>query len=251
MRSIDKFTGKADTYAKYRPSYPVTYLEYLIAANNLTADSVIADIGSGTGILTKQLLERGLQVIAVEPNDDMRQSAEESLSAYPYFTSLNGSAEQSGLSAESVDLITVAQAFHWFDHVRFQAECRRVLKPNSQVALVWNSRDASSELVQADHKLCATYCPSFKGFSGGIEEKPEVYGQFFREGQYEVREFAHPIEFDLEGFIGRHLSASYSLKPGDEHYESYIEAITVLFEQHADGEVIIVPNLTRSYMGKV
>lgn len=251
MRSIDKFSGKAAAYAKHRPSYPTAYLDYLLMMNDLAVDAVIADIGSGTGILTKQLLDRGLQVIAVEPNDDMRQTAEASLSTYPNYTSIDGTAEQTGLSSQSMDLITVAQAFHWFEPDRFQAECRRVLKWNKQVALVWNSRDASSELVRADHRLCTTYCPLFKGFSGGIEEKPEVFGQFFREGKYEYQEFAHPIELDLESFIGRHLSASYSLKSGDEHYELYIEAITELFEQYADGKVITVPNLTRSYLGKV
>lgn len=251
MRSIDKFSGKAETYAKYRPSYPAAYVDYLIEANSLGAESIIADIGAGTGILTRQLLERGLQVIAVEPNEDMRQTAEASLSAFPKFTSWNGAAEESGLSSQSVDLVTVAQAFHWFDHERFRAECKRVLKPNSRVALVWNSRDASTELIQADHKLCTEYCPSFRGFSGGIEEDPEVFGRFFKEGKYEMRVFAYPIQLDLEGFIGRHLSASYSLKPGDERYASYSEAITSLFVQYAKHEVITIPNLTRSYLGYV
>lgn len=251
MKPIDKFTGKADVYAKYRPSYPAAYVDYLIEASGVTSTSVIADIGSGTGIWTKHLLERGLHVNAVEPNADMRQLAEASLDHYPGFTSVDGSAEQSSLSAHSIDLITVAQAFHWFHPERFQAECKRVLRSDAKVALLWNSRDHRSELVQADAELCQRYCPAFKGFSGGIQEKPEVFEQFFRNGQYEYREFAHPITMELEGFIGRHLSASYSLTPVDEQYEAYIDAITELFKQHSNGNQLILPNVTRSYIGIV
>lgn len=251
MKPIDQFTGKADAYAKYRPSYPAVYVDYLIEASGVTSTSVIADIGSGTGIWTRHLLERGLHVIAVEPNADMRQLAEASLNHDPGFTSVDGSAEQSNLSEHNIDLITVAQAFHWFHPERFQAECKRVLKPDAKVALLWNSRDHRSELIQADAELCQHYCPAFKGFSGGIQEKPDVFEHFFRHGQYEYRQFAHPITMDLEGFIGRHLSASYSLTPEDKQYEAYIDAITALFERYCDGDQLTIPNITRSYMGSV
>ncbi len=75
----------------------------------------MADIGSGTGIFSHQLLERDLTVFGVEPNDDMRMMAEQSLNLYSRFKSIKATAENTTLKENSVDLVTVAQAFHWFD----------------------------------------------------------------------------------------------------------------------------------------
>ncbi len=115
MKTTGNFTDKADIYAKYRPSYPNEYIDYLFSANQLNSDRIVADIGSGTGIFSHQLLERGLHVIGVEPNNDMRNVAEQSLNIHSRFISINATAENTTLKENSVDLVTVAQAFHWFD----------------------------------------------------------------------------------------------------------------------------------------
>jgi len=122
LDTIKKFTGKADIYNKYRPNYPQVYINYLVSSNNLTSDKTIADIGSGTGVLTQQLLEKNLKVIAVEPDNDMRSIAEKRLNNNPNFVSINGTAENTGLRNESIDLITIGQAFHWFDKIKFKNE---------------------------------------------------------------------------------------------------------------------------------
>ncbi len=114
MESTDKFTDKAEIYAKYRPSYPLEYIEYLISEAGLNEESMIADIGSGTGIISRQLLGRGYTVIGVEPNDDMRKVAEQTLKPDSRFISVKATAENTTLNDNSVDLVTVAQAFHWF-----------------------------------------------------------------------------------------------------------------------------------------
>ena len=119
MKTTEKFTGKSDIYSKCRPNYPMEYIKYLISYNNLTSDNIISDIGSGTGILSRQLLDNNLKVIGVEPNDDMRSVAQKSLANYTNFVSINGTAENTGLENESINLITVAQAFHWFDKEKF------------------------------------------------------------------------------------------------------------------------------------
>lgn len=251
MDSTVKFTGKAGGYARYRPSYATEFIDYLATSNTLTKDSVIADIGSGTGILTKQLLDKGLRVLAVEPNADMRSVAERQLSEYTGFVSVPGTAEETTLAATSVDLAVAAQAFHWFDHDRFKDECRRILKPGSKVALVWNSRDENSPVVREMDDINVRYCPTYVGVSGGIENDKRVFERFFAEGIYEFKTFRNDAEYDLEGFVGRNLSGSYAPREGDINYQPYVMSLERLFFQYCDGVSIAVPSWTRSYAGHV
>ncbi len=251
METTHKFTGKADVYSKYRPGYPAEYINYLISYNNLSQDSIIADIGSGTGILTRQLLDKKLKVIAVEPNNEMRDVAEKALNGYQNFISINGTAEKTGIRQISVDLITAAQSFHWFDKNKFKLECGRISKPNSKVALVWNSRDFSSQFVIDQAEINKRLCPLFVGFSGGIEETPQIFERFFKDVKYDYKCFDHNTELDLEGFIGRNLSASYAPRNTDSNYKKYIEALTELFAKYNKNGTIILHNITRSYIGNV
>jgi ubiquinone/menaquinone biosynthesis C-methylase UbiE len=251
MTSSEKFTEKAEVYAKYRPGYPNEYIEYLLAATKFDENSIIADIGSGTGIFSRQLLDRNLTVIGVEPNDDMREKAEQSSRQNPRFISIKAQAEQTTLQDKSIDLVTVAQAFHWFEKDKFKLECKRILKPDGEVALVWNSRDGSSDLNKESAEVCQKFCPNFKGFSGGIDENQEVYLQFFKDGIYEFKSFRNDLEFDYQGFLGRYLSASYSPKKTDKQYESFLNALSNLFEKYSRKGHIVLPNITRSYLGKV
>ncbi|MEH7014097.1 class I SAM-dependent methyltransferase [Neobacillus niacini] len=251
MKPTDKFSGKADVYSKSRPSYPNEYIDYLFSINKLNGTSRIADIGSGTGILSRQLLERGVKLLGVEPNGDMRTKAEQDLHQFEHFTSIKGSAEETTLTDNSVDLVIAAQAFHWFDQKKFKLECKRILKQDAKVALVWNSRDSTSPLIIENAEIYKKYCPNFYGFSGGIGENEEVFNVFFRDGQYEVKRFPNDLILDFEGFLGRNLSASYSPKEIDKEYESFVEAITNLFEKYSHNGKIVMPNFTRSYRGNV
>jgi SAM-dependent methyltransferase len=251
MKPTDKFSGKADVYSKSRPSYPNEYIDYLLSVNSLNETSRVADIGSGTGILTRQLLERGISVVAVEPNDDMRTKAEQDLQEFDQFLSMKGSAEETSLPDKRIDMITAAQAFHWFDEDKFKLECQRILKQEAKVALVWNSRDFSSPLIKENAEIFKKYCPNFYGFSGGIGEREEVFNQFFRNGEFEFKRFPNDLVLDFEGFLGRNLSASYSLKESDKEFEFFVDAITNLFEKYSHNGKLVMPNYTRSYLGNV
>lgn len=251
MKPTEKFTDKADSYAKYRPSYPNEYIEYLLTASRLKEGNIVADIGSGTGIFSGQLLEKGLTVIGVEPNDEMRLKAEQSLNKDGRFMSVKAAAENTTLHDKSVDLVTVAQAFHWFDPEKFRVECKRILKQDAMVALVWNSRDGSSDLNKESAEICQKHCPNFKGFSGGMGETEEVFKQFFKDGKYEFKSFQNHLEFNFEGFLGRYLSASYSPKKTDREYDPFISSLTKLFEKYSKNGKIVIPNVTRSYLGNV
>ncbi|MFD4704668.1 class I SAM-dependent methyltransferase [Gottfriedia sp. NPDC058432] len=235
----------------FRPSYPNEYINYLLSENHLSEGSVIADIGSGTGILTKLLLEKKLNVLAIEPNNDMRGIAEKTLKIYDQYKSINATAENTSLKINSVDLITVAQAFHWFDKEKFQLECKRILKENSKVSLVWNSKDVLSPLMIELQEICKETCPKFKGFSGGIEDTPNVYNQFFKNGIYEMMVYRNDLEMDLEGFLGRNLSSSFSPLREEKEFEPYRTALTNLFYKYGVNGKIIYPYITKSYLGFV
>jgi ubiquinone/menaquinone biosynthesis C-methylase UbiE len=251
MKPAEKFTDKAEVYAKHRPGYAHEYIKYLLTATSLNEGNVVADIGSGTGILSRQLLESGLTVIGVEPNDDMRTIAEQELKQNSCFISVNAAAEHTTLDDKSVDLVTAAQAFHWFDKERFKQECQRILKPSAKVALVWNSRDGSSALNKESAEICQCYCPNFKGFSGGIEESEDVFRQFYKDGKYDFRRLRNDLEFDFAGFLGRYLSASYAPKKNAKEYGPFISAFTNLFEKYSNNGKIIISNVIRSYLGEV
>lgn len=251
MKSIDKFTDKAEVYEKYRPSYPSEYIEYLISEADLNENCMIADIGSGTGILSRQLLDKGFTVIGVEPNDDMRTLAEQTLKPDSHFISVDAVAEKTTLNDSSLDLITVAQAFHWFDIEQFRLECQRILKQDANVNLVWNSRDGASDINKESADICQKYCPNFKGFSGGIEETPIPFQDFFRDGKYDFKNFRNDLQLNLIGFLGRYLSASYSPKKTDKEYNPFISALSNLFEKYSNNGNIVIPNITRSYLGQV
>ncbi|MFF2752999.1 class I SAM-dependent methyltransferase [Psychrobacillus sp. NPDC058041] len=248
MDNTKKFNGKAAIYAKARPSYApelINHLSYI----GIAKDSFVADIGSGTGIFSKTLLEMGCNVYGVEPSEDMRSESKENLGQFATFYPVNGTAEHTTLQAKSVDFITVAQAFHWFDTVRFKMECSRILHDKGKVILVWNSRVMDSPLVQENEQIFRRFCPDFKGFSGGIGYMDEKIKTFFC--NFDVHRFQNDLQFNKSKFIERNLSASYSLKENDVEYDSYIKQLNNLFDKYAIDGMLIVPNETIAYIGQI
>src|SRR5687767_5967708 len=112
---LNRFSTRVENYVKYRPGYPEEIVSILKSDCGLMSSSLIADIGSGTGILSELFLRNGNLVFGIEPNAPMRTAAEQLLTAYKNFVSIEGSAEATTLEAHSVDFIMAAQAFHWFD----------------------------------------------------------------------------------------------------------------------------------------
>lgn len=247
-----RFSGKGKAYSKFRPSYPKEFLDYLYNEIGFCKNNVVADIGSGTGIFTKQLLEKGSTVYAVEPNEDMRKRAEENLKDYNNFFSISAAAENTGLEEKSVDFVTAAQAFHWFDKPAFKAECKRILKPGGKIILVWNTRDTESIITKENEKIDIQFCKNFNGYCGGISGplNQENIDEFFC-GNYELKLFENPLVYDREGFIGRNLSSSYAPKESDEAYEEYIAALSDMFDKFSVDGVIKYPFYTQSYIGEV
>ena len=245
-----KFDGHASVYTTGRPSYAKGLIDCLYEVYGLSDSSAIADIGSGTGKFAAHLLERGSEVFCVEPNDDMRKAAEKALAGYRNFHSVRGDAEHTTLEASSVDIISSAQAFHWFDVKAFRKECVRILKEKGRVFLIWNIRDMDAPLNLKLQQLYMHFCPDFKGFNGGIRKDDPRIREFFNE-KYDYVSFEHPLSYDKEAFIARSLSASYSLKESDAEYEEYISAIRELFDEYSDQGKVTVANNSVAYTGIV
>ncbi len=245
-----KFDQKGAVYSGGRPSYPEEIFSYLESNKIINSNSVCADIGAGTGIFTSQLAPCVKSVYAVEPNENMRFVAEQQYGSLGNVISVNATAESTTLSDASLDMITVAQAFHWFDREKFKTECRRILREDGYVVLVWNDRDANSEIIKDNFAVNKEFCPNFKGSSNGIDFGKEGFSDFFC-GEFEIIEFENNYVYDIDTFIKRNLSSSYSPKVTDSNYNSYVNAIKAVFNKHCVGGVVNYPYITRCYIGKV
>lgn len=248
MDNTTRFDGKGEIYAKARPNYAAELFDYFKNTLLISKGSVFADIGAGTGIFSKQLLNAGYRVYAVEPNADMRKRAEEKLSDYKDFTSVDGTDSSTTLLEQSVDCITTAQAFHWFDVIAFKKECQRILRPNGKVIIVYNSRDESIECNKALAGLHRKYCPDFQGFSKGMND--EKCRAFF-EGRCGVFRTDNSQTYDRQSYVDRVLSSSYSLREGDAQYAEYLADINRLFDTFSVNGLLTVPILTVAYIGAI
>ena len=250
MDTTNKFDGLANDYTAGRPGYSAELIDYLYSEHGFSEASVIADIGSGTGKFAEYLLEKGSEVFCVEPNDDMRSEAENVLGRYIKFHSVKGGAEDTTLGDASVDIITTAQAFHWFDVKKFRQECTRIIRDNGIAALVWNVRDIDDNVNKELYAIFKKYCPDFKGFSGGIKRDDERIAEFFG-GKYERVSFDAPIYYDRDKFISRCLSGSYSLKKGDCAYSEYISAVNDVFDKFSKDRIVKLGNKSVAYIGRI
>lgn len=246
MNHTNRFDGKGELYAKARPKYAKEFFDYLKNTMNVPENSIFADIGSGTGIFTEQLLACGYRVYAVEPNADMREKAEEKLSGNSAFTSVDGTDRDTHLADRSVDCITAAQAFHWFDAEAFKKECHRILKPNGKIMLVYNSRDEQAACTRALAALRKQYNPDFHGFSNGISDGA---CRAFFDGNCEVFRADNSQTYDRQSYINRALSSSYSLREDDPRYAEYLEGIGEIFDRFSKDGMMTVPTYTVAYIG--
>lgn len=247
------FDDVATIYEKYRPSYPEEYINYLISKCNLNKNSVVADIGAGTGIFTKQLLDKNLKVIAVEPNNKMRKVLEEKLSGNKNFTSTNGTDKNTNLEENSIDLITVAQAFHWFDIQSFRKECKRILKPNGKICIIWNKLDTNDIIVKEEKNIDYTYTNQFKEINNILqdEKREQLIKEFFSNSTYKCKITENNQIYNKETFIGVNLSKSYSLRKEDKNYNKYIQAFKDLFDKYSKNGNLTIKNNTFAYLGSL
>jgi ubiquinone/menaquinone biosynthesis C-methylase UbiE len=231
-----RFSDRAQAYAAYRPDYPAEAITWMM--RSLGNPAVVADVGAGTGISTRALRRHGARVIAVEPNDAMRDAGREELGDIDDVEWVAGTAEATGLSDESVDAVVAAQSFHWFDHRQTRAEWRRISRPPHRVGLVWNHRMADfDDFTRTYEDLLARYGTDYKQVN---HQRAESRTESFFPGTTARATFPNVQKVGWEAFRGRTMSSSYVPQPGHPDHAPLFDKLRELFDEHAvDGLVAI------------
>ena len=246
-----RFSNRVDDYVRYRPRYPREVLETLQRECGLLPDSLVADVGSGAGALAELFLGNGNQVFAVEPNREMREAAEHLLGNHPGFHSVDGRAEATNMGDNSVDLIVVGQAFHWFDARETRREFLRILKPPYWMMVVWNEREFNTTpFLIAYDQLLQRYAPDY-----ARTQHKTVYdtalNEFYGAGRFTSRTFSYRQEVDFAGLKGRMLSSSYTPEPGHPNHEPMIAELMHIHRAHEVNGLVTFEYVTRMYYGRL
>jgi len=251
MNGKERFTSRVETYTKYRPSYPPEAIDYLYGPVGLNERSEVLDVGAGTGIFSRLLLERGSRVTAVEPNGAMRKAALEASGDNPRFRAVDGAAEATGLPDRAYDYIVCAQAFHWFDREAAQAEFRRVLKPGGKAILVWNTRlTEGTPFLEGYEKLLQGLDTDYGQVNHRNISREALLDFYKPDGMREAR-FVNRQVFDYDGVAGRLLSSSYAPQPGHPGHEPMMRGLRELFDRCEENGTVDFDYETEIYWGEV
>jgi SAM-dependent methyltransferase len=231
----ERFSSRVEDYVRYRPEYPKEVIDLLRSECGLRPEFLVADVAFGTGLFTRLLLENCNRVIGVEPNADMRCAGERYLGAFPNFRSVNGAAEATTLETHSLDLITAAQAAHWFDRDKALAEFRRILKPGGFLVLLWNDRLVDVPGFNQDYeRLVLRYGTDYCE----VKRRDAAGAHFFDGIPCQRRVLPNHQSLDFGALKGRLLSSSYIPQSGDAAYGPMIGDLRTLFERYqTDGLV--------------
>lgn len=247
----DKFSAKAAIYDKYRPRYSKEFIDYIYNNYGITDKSVIADIGAGTGILSEEFLVRNSEVICVEPNIQMLEQARKRLSKYAKVSFINSSAEDTNIFDQSINIIIVGQAFHWFNKIEFLKECKRIIVDNGFVVLAWNISNSSNIVSKEIFDLNSKCIKRYNGYNLRDQENDQEYYDFFLNGEFVSHNFENNLFLNNEEFIGRCLSRSYSPDIGDDNYEEYVDGLNTIFDTYSEKGKIKIINTTKCVIGRV
>jgi len=248
--AASRFTGRVHDYERGRPGYPAELYDALVEHTGIAPGAVVVDLGSGTGLSSAPLVERGFRVVAIEPNDEMRAAAAARFAGWEGFSTRDGSAEATGLAAGSADLALAAQAFHWFDPAATRAELLRVLRPPAPVALVWNARRAvGTPFVEDYEQLLLDYGTDYtsvghRGIGG------ERLSAFFQRAFVTLR-FVNRQALDRAGLQARLLSSSYVPGRGEPRHEEMMIALDRLFDRRQEDGRVTLDYDTELYLGEL
>ncbi len=248
--TVERFSNRIANYAKYRPAYPSQIVSYLIEKAGLTAASVVADVGCGTGLSTRIFLENGNRVFGVEPNEGMRHTAEECLAEFPGFTTVDGTAEATTLPDHSIDLVVAAQAFHWFDPKKTRSEFKRILKPGGYAVLMWNERqlDTTPFLIEYEQFLLKHATDYAKVRHENVDALR--LDEFFQV-PFESAVFPNVQIFDFAGLRGRMFSSSYMPSEDAPVARAMTDELAAIFAKYTrDGRIEVFYD-TRVYHASI
>jgi ubiquinone/menaquinone biosynthesis C-methylase UbiE len=248
--TVGRFDGLADLYDRYRPDYPDAAIAYLLTRCQLTPACRLVDVGCGTGISSRQLAAKGLHVIGIEPNDDMRRQAEQApVSANTIAPEYRmGKAEATGLPDAYTNAVLVAQAFHWFDVQPALREFWRILKPGGWLAIIWNERDRRDPFTKEYGQTLRQHSSS----AYADAPQSDAGNHLLRCSHYTDRErveFPHSQELDFDALLGRCLSISFAPREPQQR-ERLAQALRELFNRYQTAGKITMQYLNVVYTGR-
>jgi SAM-dependent methyltransferase len=237
IEPTNRFSSRAANYRLARPTYPQEIVSILEEECGLTRESRIADVGPGTGIFTRLLVENGDPVFAVEPNPEMRRAGEEYLSAYVNFVSVAGSAEDTTLADNEFDLVTIANAAHWFERETSLREFRRILKRDGFLVLIENHRRLEgSAFGRAYEQLVSDYGIDYCEVQR--RGRAAEGSQFFAPFHCEKRALSNHQDLDYPRLEAPLLSSSFVPQQGDENFAPMLAGLRRIFDKYQqDGRV--------------
>lgn len=244
------FSAKVNDYVLSRPDYPQELLDALREHCGLIAGDVVADVGSGTGLLTYSLLQRGYKVLAVEPNTPMREAAEVLLKEFQHYQSVAGTGEETTLPDETVKLITIAQAFHWLDVNCARREFLRILRPDGNVALIWNDRVLTDPIHIALDTVFSEFGGAKRQALVAQERERENVSRFFADSEVEEWHFPHLHWLDEAALLSLVFSRSYMPARESVDGANAAHAVAALFDTHQQGGAISVRYQTVAFVGR-
>jgi SAM-dependent methyltransferase len=245
-----RFTDRVSDYLLGRPGYPPELMDALQEHCGLGPRCVVADVGSGTGILTALLLERAARVYAIEPNAEMAHAAEERLGTRPGFVSVRARAEETSLDSASVDLVTAAQALHWFEPAATRREFARILWPGGFAAAIWNSRRREgTPFLRAYETLLERWGTDYAAVRR-LRGDPGPARTLFGEGRYERRVMGYAQHLDRDLLRARVLSSSYVPAADDARRAPMLDELDALFEAHQRAGTVTIEYDTEVYWGR-
>jgi len=250
MTGIERFSNKAEKYELYRPTYTEeSILKILDLCDVIPNEKIkIADIGSGTGKFTKLLLDKGFTVYAIEPNEQMRIIAENKFGNHDNFNSINEIAEDTHLEDNSISIITVAQAFHYFDLDKVKKEFVRILKKDGKVALLWNFRLRESDFIKEYEDIIYNlHSNKVKPTHAQDNMTDEVFKKFFE--NYEIVNISNGQEFDFDSLWGRTLSNNHMPNENEPEYLQLYNDIKKLFNKYQQNGKVLFKYRTQIVVG--
>ena len=268
-----RFSSRVADYVRYRPGYPPALIDLLREECGLRSEHAIADVGSGTGLLSELFLKNGNRVSGIEPNEEMRLAGEEFLSLFSNFNSIASSAEATTLPVASVDFVAAGQAFHWFDKIATRREFLRILKPNGWVVILRNDlRTSGTQFGREYEDLLIRFGTDYERVREAITEKqdrenffgsgpssPGVAGlqtgasnpSFSRRGDFRFRELSNFQELNFAGLAGRLRSSSYAPSESHSNYAPMMAELERVFRTHQASGRVRMEYATQIYFGRL
>ncbi len=246
INSSTAYSSKAEKYARYRWDYAPQAVEMILQTANITPATVVVDVGAGTGIMTRHFAGKAGQVLAVEPNAEMRRLAKEALAGDPTCWVIDGLAEATTLPDACADLVVAAQAVNWFDPPAARAEFQRILKPDGWLAILRNF-GTDQEMNAAMEKIYPPETDTAEIMKG--RGTPTDF--YFEGGDFSRQRFEFAEKADWERFFGAACTASYAPDEGSPLFEQFERDARRAFEQFQSEGFVLTHGVTELWLGKV